>query len=67
MKESWKRFRRLSLVISFCMLALGIVMVIWPEISAVAVWCFGDYLSRNRHLQNGSVFQSWICRIVFPF
>ena len=39
MKESWKRFRRLSLVISFCMLALGIVMVIWPEISAVAVCC----------------------------
>ena len=39
MKESWKRFRRLSLVISCCMLALGIVMVIWPEISAVAVCC----------------------------
>ncbi len=39
MKERWKRFRRLSLVISFCMLALGIVMVIWPEISAVAVCC----------------------------
>ena len=39
MKERWKRFRRLSLGISFCMLALGIVMVIWPEISAVAVCC----------------------------
>lgn len=42
MKERWKRFRRLALVMSFCMLALGIVVVIWPEISAVAVcWILG--------------------------
>ncbi len=39
MKERWKRFRYLSMAISFCMLALGVLMIIWPEISAVAVCC----------------------------
>jgi uncharacterized membrane protein HdeD (DUF308 family) len=39
MKESWKQFRVWAIVTACCMLALGVVMVIWPEISAIAVCC----------------------------
>lgn len=39
MKEKWKHFRLWAIIISICMLALGIATVIWPEISAAAVCC----------------------------
>lgn len=37
MREKWKQFRLWAIIISICMLVLGIVTVIWPRISAVAV------------------------------
>ena len=37
MTARWKQFRRGALLVSCCMLALGILMLIWPEISALAV------------------------------
>ena len=37
MKEKWKQFRLWAIIISIFILALGIVTVIWPEVSAVAV------------------------------
>lgn len=37
MKEKWKQFRVWAMVISICMLVLGVLTLIWPRISAVAV------------------------------
>lgn len=37
MKEKWKQFRIWAIVISICMLVLGVLTLIWPKISAVAV------------------------------
>lgn len=37
MDESWKRFRIWAVLVSTCMLLLGILMIVWPEISAVSV------------------------------
>lgn len=37
MKEKWKQFRIWAMVISICMLVLGVLTLIWPRISAVAV------------------------------
>lgn len=37
MQGKWKQFRSMALAMSFCMIVLGIVMVIWPKISAVFV------------------------------
>lgn len=37
MKEKWKQFRVWAMVISICMLVLGVLTLIWPKISAVAV------------------------------
>lgn len=39
MNESWKQFRIWAIVFACCMLTLGILMVIWPAISALAVCC----------------------------
>lgn len=39
MKEKWKHFRLWAIVMSICMLILGVMMLIWPKISAVAVCC----------------------------
>ncbi len=37
MKEKWKQFRSWAIMISICMLVLGVLTLIWPRISAVAV------------------------------
>lgn len=37
MKEKWKQFRLCAIIISICMLVLGVLVLIWPKISAVAV------------------------------
>lgn len=37
MKETWKRFRMGAIAVSCCMLALGILMILWPDISALTV------------------------------
>lgn len=37
MKEKWKQFRLWAIIISICMLVLGVLVLIWPKISAVAV------------------------------
>lgn len=37
MKEKWKQFRLWAIVISICMLVLGVLVLIWPKISAVVV------------------------------
>lgn len=36
-KKAWKQFRTVSILVSCLLLALGVVMLIWPEISALAV------------------------------
>lgn len=37
MKETWKRFRKGAIAVGCCMLALGILMIFWPNISAWTV------------------------------
>lgn len=37
MKALWKRFQVGAIVVSACMLVLGIIMLVWPEISAITV------------------------------
>ena len=37
MKELWKRFRIGAITVSICMLILGIIMLVWPDISAMTV------------------------------
>lgn len=37
MKETWKRFRIGAIAVSCCMLALGILMILLPDISALTV------------------------------
>ena len=37
MKELWKRFQVGAVAVSLCMLILGIVMLVWPDISAMTV------------------------------
>lgn len=37
MKALWKNFQTGAIAVSVCMLVLGIVMLIWPEISAMTV------------------------------
>ena len=39
MKEKWKQFRLWAIIFSICMLVLGALALIWPDISAVAVCC----------------------------
>lgn len=36
-KKAWKQFRTVSILVSCLLLALGVVMLIWPEISALAI------------------------------
>lgn len=37
MRETWKRFKTFAIVVSCCMLALGLLMVIYPRVSALTV------------------------------
>lgn len=37
MKALWKKFQVGAIAVSVCMLVLGIVMLVWPEISAMTV------------------------------
>ena len=37
MKALWKKFQVGAIAVSVCMLILGIVMLVWPEISAVTI------------------------------
>lgn len=37
MKDLWKKFQVGAIAVSVCMLVLGIVMLVWPEISAMTV------------------------------
>ena len=37
MKEMWRQFRKGAIAVSCCMLALGILMVLWPDISALTI------------------------------
>lgn len=37
MMERWKRFRIGAIIISCCILVLGVLMILWPDISAVIV------------------------------
>ena len=37
MKALWKKFQVCAIAVSVCMLILGIVMLVWPEISAVTI------------------------------
>ena len=37
MKEMWRQFRKGAIVVSCGMLALGILMALWPDISALTV------------------------------
>lgn len=37
MKETWKQLKKGAVVVSSCMLALGILTILWPEISALTV------------------------------
>lgn len=37
MKETWKKFRSWAIVLNCCILALGIVLIVWPDVSALAV------------------------------
>ena len=39
MKEKWKQFRLWAVIFSICMLVLGVLTLIWPDISAAAVCC----------------------------
>ncbi len=39
MEEKWKQFRIWAIIISVCMTILGALLIIWPDISAVAVCC----------------------------
>lgn len=39
MKEKWKQFHTWAVVMCICMLTLGVLTLIWPEISAVMVCC----------------------------
>lgn len=36
-KKNWKHTRTWAVIFSICILILGIVMVVWPDISALAV------------------------------
>lgn len=37
MKETWKQFKKGAIVVSCCMLALGVLTILWPDISALTV------------------------------
>lgn len=37
MKRTWQRFRKGAITVSVCMLALGVLMILWPDISALVV------------------------------
>lgn len=37
MKETWKRLKKGAVVVNCCMLALGILTILWPNISALTV------------------------------
>ncbi len=37
LKNSWKRIRIWAVILSICILLLGVVMVIWPKVSALAI------------------------------
>ena len=37
MKALWKKFQVSAIAVSVCMLILGTVMLVWPEISAVTI------------------------------
>ena len=39
MDEYWKKIKIWALAASICLLILGVVMIVWPEVSAVAVCC----------------------------
>lgn len=39
MDKTWKQFRIWATIVSVCILALGVAMIIWPSISAVVVCC----------------------------
>ena len=37
MKETWKQLKKGAVGVSCCMLALGILTILWPDISALTV------------------------------
>ena len=37
MKETWKKFKNWAIALNCCILALGVVMIVWPDVSALAV------------------------------
>ena len=37
MKALWKKFQVCAIAVSVCMLILGTVMLVWPDISAVTI------------------------------
>ena len=37
MKETWRQLKKGAIAVSFCMFALGILTVLWPDISALTV------------------------------
>mgnify|MGYP000535655045 CR=1 FL=1 len=37
MKETWKQLKKGAVVVNCCMLALGILTILWPDISALTV------------------------------
>lgn len=45
MRNLWKQFRIWTIIAGFCVLALGIVLILWPEISAVVACCILGALS----------------------
>ena len=45
MRNLWKQFRIWAIIASFCVLALGVVLILWPEVSAVVACCILGALS----------------------
>ena len=45
MRNLWKQFRIWAILASFCVLALGVVLILWPEVSAVVACCILGALS----------------------
>lgn len=37
MKEIWRKLKKVAIAVSCCMLALGIITILWPDISALTV------------------------------
>lgn len=66
MKALWKKFQVSAIAVSVCMLILGIVMLVWPEISAVTICDPWRAVRRSRCVQAGSLLPAGICGGVLP-